>query len=764
MIIGRHPVLLSLLPAGILLLSLAGAPTRTAPPSNTHIYLPVIFRTPAAGWVPGFQTPGLSSRCRPNMQDPYAAVWGLAIAPDGSVFVTGSIPLADGLPAGNIGRWDGSAWHAVPEVTRCNGMARGLDGYLYGVCRYPENPDQPQISRWDGGAWRKVTVSPEGDVVALAVRPDGGIYAGGAFTAAGGTAASNVALWDGTGWHALGGGTDKKVQALVLDGHGNLYAGGNFTTAGTTPANHISMWDGSQWHALDSGVGGGYGGDCAGNGIGCVRDLEIGDDGSLYVGGSFGTAGDAAARAVARWDGAVWHAVGSGQDFGEFTQVTSLAVGPDGSLYAGGYVEMGEYGNGIVRWDGSAWQPMAGGVDNPVWGIDVAPDGAVYVGGLFMTAGDASLPTGQVAAQGVARWDPARSTWHVVGYGNGVGGAQCRTSVQTLLSKADGSVYAGGLFTSAGDLVVNRIGRWDSLRWHALERGVWGSWGSSPPASINALAAGPDGEHYVGGLFDRTEGSGPGVYNIATWDGQDWNAVGSGFNGGVSALAVRSDGLMCAGGRFTKAGDLVVNNVACWDGTNWRALGSGINVGVWESGRVSALAWGADGALYAGGRFSSADGGGAAILARWDGSQWQTVGGGMDGSVSVLTARPDGLYVGGSFTHAGGVAVNGIARWDGTNWHALGSGVGGQSPNGVSALAFAKDGSLFAGGCFTTAGGLPANYIARWNGSVWAPVGSGTDGAVSALVIAADGSLYAGGSFTFAGGVPSGGIARWWGR
>jgi hypothetical protein len=248
------------------------------------------------------------------------------------------------------------------------------------------------------------------------------------------------------------------------------------------------------------------------------------------------------------------------------------------------------------------------------------------------------------------------------------------------------------------------------------------------------------------------------------WDGQAWNAVASGVYGQVSALAVRNDGLVCAGGRFTKAGDLVVNHVACWDDAAWQALGSGMSVGEWTGG-VNALVWAKDGVLYAGGEFSSAGGVTAANLARWDGSQWQAVGGGTDGEVSVLVARPDGsLYVGGSFTHAGGVAVNGIAWWDGTSWHPLGSGVGGPSPSSVSALGFDRDGSLFAGGSFTTAGGSPANYIARWNGSAWAPVESGMDGPVNALAIATDGSLYAGGSFAFAGGIPSGGIARRWVR
>ena len=43
----------------------------------------------------------------------------------------------------------------------------------------------------------------------------------------------------------------------------------------------------------------------------------------------------------------------------------------------------------------------------------------------------------------------------------------------------------------------------------------------------------------------------------------------------------------------------------------------------------------------------------------------------------------------------------------------------------VSALAVDGDGNLYAGGCFTTAGGTAANYIAQWDGAAWSPLGSG---------------------------------------
>ena len=203
----------------------------------------------------------------------------------------------------------------------------------------------------------------------------------------------------------------------------------------------------------------------------------------------------------------------------------------------------------------------------------------------------------------------------------------------------------------------------------------------------------------------------------------------------VEALAVGPDGSLYTGGSFTTAGGVPANRIARWDGAQWHPLGSGISGGEGWPG-VFAMAFGPDGSLYAGGVFTTAGGVAANYTARWDGAQWNSLGSGMDHSVSALAVGPDGsLYAGGRFTTAGGVAANGIARWDGAQWHPLDSGMN----DSVDALAIGPDGSLYAGGWFTTAGEVAANRIARWDGAQWHPVsvfsGNGMDGLVCALAL-----------------------------
>lgn len=132
------------------------------------------------------------------------------------------------------------------------------------------------------------------------------------------------------------------------------------------------------------------------------------------------------------------------------------------------------------------------------------------------------------------------------------------------------------------------------------------------------------------------------------------------------------------------------------------------------------------------------------------GPQWE----GMPGLNSTVYAiaewDPDGagpttprLAVGGAFSLVGEVSVNHIASYDPATgqWSALGSGMN----NAVRALTTLPNGDLVAGGDFTTAGGVAANRIARWDGTAWSPLGTGMDDSVGALTILPNGDLIAGG-------------------
>jgi hypothetical protein len=133
--------------------------------------------------------------------------------------------------------------------------------------------------------------------------------------------------------------------------------------------------------------------------------------------------------------------------------------------------------------------------------------------------------------------------------------------------------------------------------------------------------------------------------------------------------------------------------------------------------------------------------------------------GGSQGQVMALTAYNGDLYAGGFFTIAGGVPANHLAKWNGTSWSAVGSGV-----SGIVYSLGTYNGNLVIGGLFSAAGGVSANGIALYNGTNFSALGSGCGGGYYPYVfsVVSNGSdLYAGGLYTIAGGLTCNGIARW---
>ena len=353
-------------------------------------------------------------------------------------------------------------------------------------------------------------------------------------------------------------------------------------------------------------------------------------------------------------------------------------------------------------------------------------------------------------------------------------------SVKALTVFDDGSgpaLYAGGTFTYAGSVAANWIAKWNGSSWSALGSGValLDGWCCGEVLALTVFDDGSGPALYAGGSFWTAGGAT--ADNIAKWDGTSWSALGSGMNGPVRALTVFDDGsgpALYAGGSFTSAGGVAANTIAKWDGSSWSALGSGMNH---EVHALTVFDDASGPALYAGGWFTTAGGVAANRIAKWDGSSWSALGSGMifSGSntgVYALTAFDDGsgpaLCAGGHFTSAGGVAANSMAKWDGSSWSALGSGmIYGDMFTGVYALTAFDDGSgpaLYAGGNFSTGGSMAAYQIAKWDGTSWSPLGSGMSSAVHALTVFDDGSgpaLYAGGDFFEAGGVAASFIAKW---
>jgi len=211
----------------------------------------------------------------------------------------------------------------------------------------------------------------------------------------------------------------------------------------------------------------------------------------------------------------------------------------------------------------------------------------------------------------------------------------------------------------------------------------------------------------------------------------------------------------------------------------WSSLGAGVGTTSGYSSVVAITEF--NGKLIATGQFDTVGGNiPANNIAAWDGTSWSTLGSGISLSsssiightttINAMTVYNGDLYVAGTFDTAGGVPVNCIAKWDGTTWSPVGSGIKLHLENDQAFAMAVFNNALYVGGRFDTVGGIPATNIAKWDGSSWSAVAAGlgvarntvfadSDAVISLAVY--NNMLVAGGGFTNASGLSVNNIAAW---
>ena len=231
-----------------------------------------------------------------------------------------------------------------------------------------------------------------------------------------------------------------------------------------------------------------------------------------------------------------------------------------------------------------------------------------------------------------------------------------------------------------------------------------------------------------------------------------WNNKGWGF---FDMLPIGSDLFVC--GNASSLHGLGPRGVARWDGTNWHSIGNGIPAS--DYGRfVAALAF-RGGELYAGGQLAGGGEDDPMGLVRFNGTNWVEVGGGLSsdtngwdpGLVWDLEVKDNILYVAGEFARAGDVIAHNIVRWDGTNWLTF----NGPPIERLHGIGFRSE-DLFV---------ISPVALRKWSGSNWltlgvTALGTGSQPSIEALTITPE-SVYIGGEFDSVNGVAATNIARW---
>lgn len=163
------------------------------------------------------------------------------------------------------------------------------------------------------------------------------------------------------------------------------------------------------------------------------------------------------------------------------------------------------------------------------------------------------------------------------------------------------------------------------------------------------------------------------------------------------------------------------------------------------------------GNLIAGGRFGFEA---PSNLARWNGESWEEFAGGSDGAIFAIQAKTQDLYVGGSFGQVGETDVLFAAKITDGQWFPLNSASSTFSLAGPVVDIEIVENDIYAAAEFALDGQLLRDYVARWDGSDWHPLGGGVDGEVLSLS-EHEGQLVAAGAFVSAGSSLTEGVAIW---
>ena len=316
--------------------------------------------------------------------------------------------------------------------------------------------------------------------------------------------------------------------------------------------------------------------------------------------------------------------------------VYCMAEGPDGKIYIGGNftnaggVTAADY---LARWNpiSGAWEAVVSGINNTVYCMAFDANGDLYVGGIFANLGSAY-------GNCIAKITSLTGTPAVSALGTGL-----NQFCWTIDIAPNGDVYAAGNFTAAGGVAnTSHIAKWNGTAWSALATGL--------DAWVYSLAFSPNGTLYIGGNFDNADGTNGD--HLCYWDGSAFHQVGSvEITNTVYKVTFDEKGKLIIGGSFTNAGGVAnADYIACWNGAQWESFGTGTNGSV----RTIVIK---SGKYYVAGGFTTA--GGLTLTDRnavWSNGSWQPFDINLPGNGAVYSILPtsDGsLYIGGDFSTAG---------------------------------------------------------------------------------------------------------------
>jgi hypothetical protein len=183
-------------------------------------------------------------------------------------------------------------------------------------------------------------------------------------------------------------------------------------------------------------------------------------------------------------------------------------------------------------------------------------------------------------------------------------------------------LYAIGTFLLADDtVVVNQIAYWDGVKWNDLDSGNTECNSCNPITFITTFQGYIYIYIYISGQFTSFHNV-PNTKYMARYNGTNWESMGE-INGLVWFHHYNNQ--LMAVGDFDTINGVYAKNFALYDGVNWTPFDT---ASFYDSGDFVLTIAEYNGELYAGGNFDLPNG--VEEIAKFDGNQWVSVGGGLE--------------------------------------------------------------------------------------------------------------------------------------
>jgi len=559
-----------------------------------------------------------------------------------------------------------------------------------------------------------------------AIQTDGKILVGGDFTTLNAVTKNRLVRLNSDGtedtafYTALGTGFNLQVQTIAVQTDGAILVCGNFTTLNAITRNRLVRLNtaGTVDTAFYTNLGAGFSSNT-------IFALLIQTDGKILVGGFFTTLNAITRNRLVRLES-------SGiEDAGTPGFALPFAMGASQYLKIGLHLTSA---GAVVLSRGIVGASLAAATTAPAipntFGIGytvLRTDGSSNVSNIL--SDDVYQYLGnQVEIKAVSNRYKEIALSTDPNFYTALGTGFNDTEVLATAVQTDGKILVGGDFTTLNDITRNRLVRLNSDG--TVDTTFYTNLGTGFNNGIQAIAVQTDGKILVGGQFTTFNGNTRNrlvrLNSDGTHDAAFYTNLGTGFDSDIRAIAIQIDGAIVVGGAFTTLNGNTRNYILRLnsDGTEDSAFYSNLPFGQGPNGPVRAIAIQTDGAIVVGGDFTQLFFFNRNYILRLnsDGTEdsafYSSFSTAFDASVYTIKVQTDGkILVGGIFNILNGITRNRLVRLntDGTEDTAFYTALGTGFNSSVYSIVLQTDGKILVGGGFTTLNAITRNVLVRLN-------------------------------------------------